>query len=103
MGQFTPAEQKAIRGARWRSMKTLSALMLAGMLLLGLLGLAFKFLLGRYAVAFVLVLFGVSFLVTFAAFVFVILTIPAGTSQTDLEVVQKIAESERRRVSPWIN
>jgi hypothetical protein len=105
MGQFTSAEQKGRttpRG-RWRSMKTLSVLILAGMLFLGLLGVAFKLLLGRYAVAFVLVIVGVNFLVTFLAFVFVILTIPPRTNRMDLEVVQKNAESERRTVSPWIN
>jgi uncharacterized membrane protein len=64
-------------------MRTLSsvALIIAGMLVLGLLGLLFKVVLGRYAVAFVLAFFGLTFIVTFAAFLLFILTVPLDTSQ----------------------
>ena len=57
------------------------ALIIAGMLVLGVLGLLFKVVLGRYALAFVLAFFGLTFIVTFVAFLLFILTVPAGTSQ----------------------
>jgi len=81
-------------------MRTLIALTIAGMLVLGLLGLAFKLLLGRYALAIVLAFFGITFVVTFLAFAFVVLTLPRHRSDTNLEVAQKTIESGRRQ---WIN
>jgi uncharacterized membrane protein len=84
-------------------MRTLIALTIAGMLLLGLLGLAFKLLLGRYALAIVMVFFGITFVVAVLAFAFVILTSPRHRSQTDSEVAQKTIESGRRGMSQWIN
>jgi len=64
-------------------MRTLSsvALIIAGILVLGLLGLLFKVSLGRYALAFVLAFFGLTFIVTFAAFLLFILTVPMGKNQ----------------------
>ena len=64
-------------------MRTLSsvALIIAGILVLGLLGLLFKVFLGRYALAFVLAFFGLTFIVTFAAFLLFILTVPMGKNQ----------------------
>ena len=62
-------------------MRTLLAFILGGMLVLGFLGLLFKVLLGHYAFVFVLAFFGVTFIVTFAAFLLFVLTAPAGTNQ----------------------
>ena len=64
-------------------MRTLSsvALIIAGMLVLGFLGLLFKVVLGRYTLAFVLAFFGLTFIVTFVAFLLFILTVPAGTNR----------------------
>ncbi len=84
-------------------MRTLLALTIAGVLLLGSLGLVFKLVLGRYAVVIVLAFVGITFVVTFAMFLFVILTVPRHTSQTDFDLAHKKIESERRIVSPWIN
>ena len=64
-------------------MRTLSsvALIIVGMLVLCLLGLLFKVVLSRYALAFVLAFFGLTFIVTFVAFLLFILTVPAGTNR----------------------
>ena len=64
-------------------MRTFSsvALIIAGMLVLGLLGLFFKVVPGRYALAFVLAFFGLTFIVTFVTFLLFILTVPTGTNQ----------------------
>jgi len=48
-----------------------------------LLGLLFKAVLGRYILVFLLGFFGLSFIVTFVAFILVILNVPMGTSQKD--------------------
>ena len=84
-------------------MRTLIALTIAGMLVLGLLGLAFKPLLGRYVLAIVLAFFGIQFVVTFLAFVFVILTSQRHTSATDFGLAHRNMESGRGRISQWIN
>ncbi len=84
-------------------MRTLIALIIAGMLVLGLLGLAFKLLLGRYVLVIVLAFFGIQFVVTFLAFVFVILTAPRHTSTTEFDLVHKNMESGRGRMSQWLN
>jgi hypothetical protein len=55
----------------------------AGVSALGLLGLLFKVVLGRYALAFVLAFFGVTFMVTCVAFLLFILTVPMGTNEQD--------------------
>jgi hypothetical protein len=81
-------------------MRTLIALTVAGMLVLGL---AFKLLLGRYVLAIVLAFFGITFVVTFLAFVFVILTSARHISATDLDLAHKNMESGRGRMSQWIN
>jgi uncharacterized membrane protein len=57
------------------------ALIIAGMLVLGLLGLLFKVVLGRHALPFVLAFFGLTFIVTFVAFLLFILTVPMGTNR----------------------
>jgi len=57
------------------------ALIIAGMLVLGLLGLLFKVVLGRYALPFVLAFFGLTFIAMFAAFLLFILTVPVGRNQ----------------------
>jgi hypothetical protein len=90
-------------GQRRHSMRTLIALTIAGMLVLGLLGLAFKLILGRYVLAIVLAFFGIQFVVTFLAFVFVILTSPGHTRATDFDLAHKNMESGRGRMSQWIN
>ena len=84
-------------------MRTPRALTIAGMLVLGLLGLAFKLLLGRYVLAIALAFFGIEFAVTFFAFVFVVLTSPRHTSTTEFDLVHKNMESGRGRMSQWIN
>jgi hypothetical protein len=58
-------------------------LIVAGLLVLVLLGLLFKAVLGRYILVFLLGFFGLSFIVTFVAFILVILNVPMGTSQKD--------------------
>ena len=79
-------------------MKTLVALTIAGMLVLGLFGLAFKLLLGRYALAIVLAFFGITFVVTFLAFAFVILRSPRHTSEADFEVAHENTQAGRGRL-----
>jgi hypothetical protein len=59
------------------------ALVVAGLLSLLLLGLLFKAVVGRYILVFLLGFFGLSFIVTFVAFMLVILTVPLGTSQKE--------------------
>lgn len=54
---------------------------MAGVLALGLLGLLFKVVLGRYALVLVLAFFGLTFIVTFLAFLLFISTVPTGTNQ----------------------
>jgi hypothetical protein len=56
-------------------------LIVAGFLVLVLLGLLFKAVLGRYILVFLLGFFGLSFIVTLVAFILVILNVPMGTSQ----------------------
>jgi hypothetical protein len=59
------------------------ALMIAGLLVLALLGLLFKVVLGRYVVIFLLAFFGLSFVVALVAFLLFIFTVPLDTSQKD--------------------
>ncbi len=59
------------------------ALVVAGLLVLVLLGLLFKAVVGRYILVFLLGFFGLSFIVTFVAFILVILTVPMGTSEKE--------------------
>ena len=56
-------------------------LIVAGFLVLVLLGLLFKAVVGRYILVFLLGFFGVSFIVTLVAFILAILNVPTGTSQ----------------------
>ena len=58
-----------------------AALMVAGLLSLLLLGLLFKAVVRRYILVFLLGFFGLSFIVTFVAFMLVILNVPMGRSQ----------------------
>jgi len=62
-------------------MRTLFAFIMAGVLVLGLLGLLLKVVLGHYALVFVLAFFGLTFVVTFVAFLLHILTAPVDTNQ----------------------
>jgi hypothetical protein len=59
------------------------ALLIAGLLVLALLGLLFKVVLGRYVVIFLLAFFGLSFVVALVAFLLFIFTVPLDTSQKD--------------------
>ena len=59
------------------------ALMIAGLLVLALLGLLFKVVLGRYVGIFLLAFFGLSFVVALVAFLLFIFTVPLDTSQKD--------------------
>ena len=59
------------------------ALMIAGLLVLALLGLLFKVVLGRYVVIFLLAFFGLSFVVALVAFLLFIFTVPLDTSRKD--------------------
>jgi uncharacterized membrane protein len=54
---------------------------MAGVLVLGLLGLLLKVVLGHYALVFVLAFFGLTFVATFVAFLLCILTAPVDTNQ----------------------
>jgi len=54
---------------------------MAGVLVLGLLGLLFKVVLSRYALALVLAFFGLTFIVTFLAVPLFTSTGPTGTDQ----------------------
>ncbi|MGD0325774.1 MAG: hypothetical protein ABSD45_18760 [Terriglobia bacterium] len=56
------------------------ALLIAGLLVLALLGLLFKVVLGRYVVMFLLAFFGLSFVVALVAFLLFIFTVPLDTS-----------------------
>jgi len=56
------------------------ALLIAGLLVLALLGLLFKVVLGRYVVMFLLAFFGLSFVVALVAFLLFIFTAPLDTS-----------------------
>jgi hypothetical protein len=56
---------------------------LLGLAVLAVLGLLFKAVLGRYILVFLVGFFGLSFIVTFVAFILVILTVPPGTTQKD--------------------
>jgi uncharacterized membrane protein len=64
-------------------MRTFSsaALTIAGMLVLVLLSLLFKLVLGRCALELVLAFFGLTFIVTFLAFLLFISAVPTGTNQ----------------------
>jgi len=58
-------------------------LIVAGSLVLALLGLLFRAFVGRYILVFLLGFFGLSFIVTFVALILVILTVPMGTGRKD--------------------
>jgi len=59
------------------------ALVVAGLLVLVLLGLLFKAVVGRYILVFLLGFFGLSFIVTFGAFMFFFLTVPMGAGRKE--------------------
>jgi hypothetical protein len=59
------------------------ALLFAGLLPLLLLGFLFKIILGRYIVVFLLGLFGLSFALTFGAFMFFFLTVPMSAGRKE--------------------
>jgi hypothetical protein len=58
-----------------------AALLIAGLLVLVILGLLFKVVLGRSVVIFLLGFFGLSFVVALVAFLLFIFTVPLDTSQ----------------------
>ncbi len=64
-------------------MRSLSGMIVAGILAFVLLGLLFKLVLDRYAPVLVLAFFGLTFIVPFAAFLLFILTDPANTDRQD--------------------